>query len=159
MDTNSVEIQTEEQVKGILSFVIDEEVYGIDIAKISDIMALSQVSEIPMVADYIEGVINLRGKVIPIVNLRVRFGKEKANTRKSCIVIVMVEDYLVGIIVDRVCDVIKYTSKSVSESAMGINKSRFISNIFKIEGNIYQILDVKRIASDKGDEEKNEDIG
>lgn len=143
-----------------LSFIVDNETYGINIADITDIMAIPAVSSVPMVADYMEGVINLRGKIIPIINLRVRFGKSRCNFDKNtCVIVFMIKEYLVGVIVDKVCDVVRFTSENTFDSAMGKNRSRFIKSIVSIDSVIYQILDVKKVASDKHEEEENENIG
>src|SRR3954466_1402419 len=104
-----------------LTFALDDEEYGISVLKVREIIKLMEITPVPQVPAHIKGVINLRGKVIPIVDLRLKFGLPIADaTDRTCIVVVDVlldsRRILLGIIVDSVAEVLNVSSDEIEET-------------------------------------------
>jgi purine-binding chemotaxis protein CheW len=89
-----------------LTFVLGEEIYGIEILKASEIIGLMDITTVPQTPDYMKGVINLRGKVIPVIDLRKKFSmQEEVHTQETCVIVVEVNGSSIGLIVDSVSEV------------------------------------------------------
>lgn len=102
-----------------LTFALGEEVYGIDILKVIEIIEVMKITSVPRSPDYLKGVINLRGKIIPVVDLRMKFGmSERAHDARTCIIVVDVamgeQSIAVGMIVDTVLEVRDFERESLS---------------------------------------------
>ena len=101
-----------------LTFALAEEIYGVEILAVQEIMQMTSVTLVPRTPDFVRGVINLRGKVIPVVDLRLKFGMESIeDTTQSCIVVVDVvaqeQSMTMGIVVDRVAEVLDVTAEQI----------------------------------------------
>jgi purine-binding chemotaxis protein CheW len=122
-----------------LSFVLNEEEYGIEILKIKEIMGMTDITAIPQTPPFIKGVINLRGKIIPIIDLRLKFEMEdRPYTDRTCIIVVEImfegEINLMGVVVDSIQEVINIPEDKISEVPY-INakvKSEYIQGIVMI---------------------------
>ncbi|WP_233143038.1 chemotaxis protein CheW [Marispirochaeta aestuarii] len=145
-----------------LLFNIGKEIYGINIMVVTDIIELQKITEVPDMPDYIKGVINLRGKVIPVMDLRLRFGMEpRAYDDRTCIIIVHVENTSIGFIVDTVSEV-----KDIRESDIDpppsfkkhAARDRYISGLGKVDEEVRILLDVKKIL-EQDEDLKLESIG
>ena len=104
-----------------LTFAISKEIYGVEILKVQEIIGVPNITRVPKVPEYVKGVINLRGKIIPIVDLRLRFGLQPIPyDEKTCIIVIDIQKaeqkVAVGVIVDTVHEVINYTNSEI-ESA------------------------------------------
>lgn len=144
----------EDTQKGkFLTFGLDREVYGIEIRVVTEIISLQEITEIPEVPNYIKGIINLRGKIIPVMDIRLRFKKAfRAYNERTCIIIVEVRDLAVGLIVDEVAEVIFIDDQHiVSKPDMRSVQNNYIKNIGKVDGKIKLILDSEKLihADDK----------
>ena len=94
-----------------LTFVLCSEEYGVGILKIREIIGIMNITPVPQVPSYMKGVINLRGKVIPVIDLRLKFGFQEAeHTKETCIIVIDVGNKLTGVIVDTVVEVINVDS-------------------------------------------------
>jgi len=136
---------------GILTFLIEDQTYGIEISHITDIIEIQPITIIPKVPEYIKGVINLRGKVIPLMNIRARFGKELIPyDERTCIIVIEWEDISVGLIIDRVCEVFNVKAKDVTPPPdyKAVNANRFIKNIVTSNDQIKLILDCEKLIFD-----------
>ena len=90
-----------------LTFVLNREEYGIEIRHVTEIIGIQSITEVPDMPHYIKGVINLRGKVIPVMDVRLRFGvAEREYDDRTCIIVINIEEQSVGMIVDRVSEVL-----------------------------------------------------
>ena len=90
-----------------LAFILENEYYGIDISAVIEIIGIQKITQMPQQPDYVNGVINLRGKIIPTIDVRTRFAKQKVEyDERTCIIVVEVREMMVGFIVDRVDEVI-----------------------------------------------------
>src|SRR5437763_16976232 len=119
MQTTSTQETTAKPAAGgdeqqLVVFELGAELYGVEIARVHEIIRLQAVTRVPRSPAFVEGVINLRGKVIPVVDLRRRFGLPSAeHTRSSRIVVVEIGDQVVGIVVDGVSEVLRVNSATV----------------------------------------------
>ena len=140
-----------------LTFSLAQEDYGIEILKVQEIIGLMNVTNVPRTPEFIRGVINLRGKVIPVVDLRIKFGIEKKeDTEKTCIIVVQVEEtsgehVIMGIIVDEVCEVLDVKGDEIEPSpSFGASvDTDFIMGMGKAAQKVVMLLDVDRVLSKK----------
>jgi purine-binding chemotaxis protein CheW len=94
--------------------VLGEEEYGIAIGYVTEIIGLQSITEIPELPHYVKGIINLRGKIIPVMDVRLRFNKEaKEYNDRTCTIVIEVRDITVGLIVDAVAEVASITSENI----------------------------------------------
>lgn len=132
----------------VVSFRIGTEEYAIEIQKVKEIILLEGVTQVPQVPDYIEGVLNLRGLVIPIFDLRKRFGLPNiTRTEHSRIVVTRLEGRLAGIIVDAVSQVMKLPHASIQKPPETIAHyaGNYLQGVGKIENRMLLLLDIERI--------------
>jgi len=140
----------------IVSFVVGKEEFGVDILKVSEINRSVEVTRVPNTPEYIEGVINLRGKVIPIIDLRKRFGMPwKDHDKNTRIIVVQLEGRVVGFVVDAVRQVLRI-SKSILEpppSIIASIESDYITAVGKLDERLLILLDLDKVLSikEKGD--------
>lgn len=144
----------EQDQQQYLTFNLGGEVFAIGILAIKEIIEYGHLTEVPMMPEFISGVINLRGAVVPVVDLSARFGRaETAITRRTCIVIVEVEAggerQDVGVIVDAVNEVLEILLQDIEPApAFGARiRSDFISGMGKVEGKLVIVLNVNRVLS------------
>ncbi len=133
-----------------LTFVLGSEVYGIEILKVREIIKLMEITTVPRTPDYMKGVINLRGKVIPIVNLRSKFTMtEIEHTQETCIIVVEVNKTSIGIIVDSVSEVSSIKSGEIEEAPhLGQDiDTNFILGLGKTKEMIIILLDIEHVLS------------
>jgi purine-binding chemotaxis protein CheW len=134
----------------LVVFQLEAELYGVDIARVHEIIRLQTVTRVPRAPALVEGVINLRGKVIPVVDLRRRFGLPAAeHTRTSRIVVVEIGDQVVGIVVDGVSEVLRVNGATVeppSPVVSGID-SEYLHGIAKLPERLVILLDLDRILA------------
>jgi len=131
-----------------LTFVLSDEEYGIEILKVREIIGVMTITPVPQSPDYIKGVINLRGKVIPVVDLRLKFGfPEKEYTKETCIIVVEVNNVLTGIIVDTVSEVLDIAAENMEPAPHfgdGIDTNVFLG-IAKIKNKVKILLDIDKV--------------
>ncbi len=140
--------QTAKTFSRFLTFYIDDEQYGLDISRIKEIIALMNITHIPKTPDFVKGVINLRGSIIPVIDIRLKFGMEaKEETVETAIVIYEIDGVSIGFIVDRVEDVISINTDHISDAPdFGTSiDTTFISGIAEVDEGVIMILDLKNI--------------
>ena len=137
-----------------LTFELKEETYGLDVMKIMQIIGIPEITPIPRTPEFVKGVINLRGKIIPVIDLRLKFEIPLEDyTEETAIIVVDVEnekgDINIGIIVDRVSDVLDIHGKEIEITpSFGVEvNSEFILGMAKIEKKIITLLDINRILT------------
>lgn len=130
-------------------FKLNNEYYGINIHNVETIEKIMPITRVPYTQDYIKGVINLRGNVVPVIDLRKRFKlKEKEYNENNRIIIVKVEDITVGMIVDSSSEVIQVSNKDIDEApVLKNNDEKFIKYIAKNNERIIMIVDLYKILS------------
>jgi purine-binding chemotaxis protein CheW len=145
-------ISTEDRRAGkYLTFFLGNEEFGLEILKVREIIGIMKTTAVPQMPAFMNGVINLRGKVIPVVDLRLRFGMPSAEqTSETCIIVVDVRGDLMGIIVDRVSEVQEIRSEAIEDPPnVGTNVDMsFILGMGKIEDNVKILLDIGKVLSD-----------
>lgn len=133
-----------------LTFILGEEIYGIEILKVREIIGLMDITNVPQTPEYMKGVINLRGKVIPVIDLRLKFTmQEEEHTQETCVIVVEVEGTSIGIIVDSVSEVSDIGGKDIEEApsfGQGIDTS-FIMGLGKVKEKIIILLDIETVLS------------
>jgi purine-binding chemotaxis protein CheW len=134
----------------LVVFQLGAELYGVEIARVHEIIRLQTVTRVPHAPAFVEGVINLRGKVIPVVDLRRRFGLPLADhTRASRIVVVEIGDQVVGIVVDGVSEVLRVNQATVeppSPVVAGID-SDYLHGIAKLPERLVILLNLDRVLA------------
>ena len=133
-----------------LAFELAEEQYGLEILKVREIMGMMDITSVPRTPGFVRGVINLRGKVAPVIDLRLKFGLEAAEqTEETCIIVVQVGSVEMGVIVDRVSEVLNIAGKDIEEppSFGSAVDTGFILDIGKTAGNITILLDISRVLT------------
>ena len=131
-------------------FKLEDEEYGVDILKVKTIEKMTKIARVPKTAQYVEGVINLRGEVVPIIDLRKKFNLPKSiETDNTRIIIVSIEDITVGLIVDSASEVIEIPKESIEETPelVGNIDQSNISSIGKVNERIIILLNIERILS------------
>ena len=132
----------------LVTFTLGNEEYAVDIRKVHEINRMKEITKVPNSPSYVEGVINLRGKVIPVINLRERFGLEgKGSDEHLRIMIMDVRGITMGLIVDSVQEVLRIPSNIVEPPPpLAINiDTEFISGIAKQEDRLIILLDIDRL--------------
>jgi len=134
----------------LVVFQLGAELYGVDIARVHEIIRLQSITRVPHAPSFVEGVINLRGKVIPVVDLRRRFGLPTSeHTRATRTVVVEIGDQVVGIIVDSVSEVLRVSTSTIeppSPVVAGID-SEYLHGIAKLPERLVILLDLDRVLA------------
>ncbi len=137
----------------LVIFRLNNEAYGINVAQVQSIIPLPDIVTIPGAPSFIEGVINLRGAVVPVVDLRARFGlpvADSTNGRKAVIIIIELHKLQVGLIVDKVTEVTKMPASAIEPPSALLTTvdTAYLRGIGKFKNNLVILLDLERIFSD-----------
>ncbi|PKN76783.1 MAG: chemotaxis protein CheW [Deltaproteobacteria bacterium HGW-Deltaproteobacteria-10] len=137
-----------------LTFSLDKEEYGIGILKVREIIGMMPVTNVPQTPSYFKGVINLRGKVIPVIDLRLKFGMESSEyTERTCIIVVeileMTRKVLIGSVVDSVSEVLSIKSNEIEEAPnFGTSlDADYILGMAKVGNGLKILLDIDKVIS------------
>ena len=138
----------------VVAFKLRDEEYGVSILNVQEIRNLTDITRVPFAADFIKGVINLRGSVLPVIDLKQRLGlAETPYTENTRIVTVNIDDLHVGMLVDAVTEVLTIGSKPI-DTKRAINDrsgSRFLSGIGNVDGRLIIMLSLEEIIGTTGD--------
>ncbi len=139
-----------------LTFTLDEEEYGIGILKVKEIIGMMDITSVPRTPEFVKGVINLRGKVIPIVDLRLKFSMEAIPySERTCIIVVEIdsqdETVLIGIVVDAVSEVLNVKDDEIEDAPTFGTKldTEYILGMAKMEGGVKILLNIDKVLSSK----------
>jgi purine-binding chemotaxis protein CheW len=160
-ESGSVQLKSAKNGRGeadlaekFLTFELIEEEYGIEILKVREIIGLLSITPVPRTPVYVRGVINLRGKVIPVVDLKLKFGMDRSeDTRETCIIVVEVahgdDKILTGILVDRVREVLDIKSENIEDAPeMGDGiETEFIKGMGKTGERVSILLDIDGVLN------------
>jgi purine-binding chemotaxis protein CheW len=137
-----------------LTFMLDNEEYGIGILKIKEIIGMMPITTVPQTPGFVKGVINLRGKVIPVIDLRLRFGMESIDyTERTCIIVVEIQNrartVLIGSVVDTVSEVLNIKSEDIEDTPTFGAKldTDYILGMAKMEGGVKILLDIDQVLN------------
>ena len=149
----AVKVMVEREGK-YLTFNLAEEEYGIGILKIKEIIGMMPITSVPQTPSFVKGVINLRGKVIPVIDLRLRFGMGEIDyTERTCIIVVEIEGQagtvMIGVVVDSVSEVLSIKREEIENTPTFGAKlnTDYILGMAKIEGGVKILLDIDRVLS------------
>ncbi|OQA14377.1 MAG: Chemotaxis protein CheW [bacterium ADurb.Bin363] len=155
------ELEEDTQKNKYLTFTLGNESFGIEILFVTEIIGLQQITEVPDLPEYVRGIINLRGKIIPVMDMRRRFKKEiREYDERTCIIVVDIGEISIGLIVDRVSEVVDIPEENVSEPPK-VNKNsqnKYVKGIGKIEDSVKLILDCEKLLSEDEIETVSENI-
>lgn len=145
------EYEEDTQKDKYLTFQVDEESYGIAIGIVTEIIGIQPITQVPELPEYIRGIINLRGKIIPVMDVRMRFKMDfKEYNDRTCIIVIEVKDMSVGLIVDSVSDVLNIPEEEVVLPPELQKKSnKYIEAIGKVDKSIVLILDCDKLLRDE----------
>jgi len=143
---------TQEREGKYLTFALGHEEYGLEILKVREIIGYMDITAVPQTPAHVKGVINLRGRVIPVVDLRAKFGMETADvTEQTCIIVVEIAQagrkFSTGIIVDRVQEVLDISARDIEEAPQfgGSVTTDFILGMAKIADSVKILLDIDKV--------------
>lgn len=139
-----------------LTFSLANEEYGIEILKVKEIIGMMPITQVPQTPVFVKGVINLRGKVIPVIDLRIKFSMEEMDyTERTCTIVVEIEGptgkIMIGIVVDSVSEVLNIKGEDIEEVSnfsAGINID-YISGMAKMGDGVKILLDIDRVLSNE----------
>ena len=135
----------------LVVFMIGNEEYGVEISEVQEINRMIEITRIPRAPKFVEGVINLRGKVIPVIDLRKRFGMDKKEYDKnSRIIVVEIDEKMVGMIVDAVTEVLRITSDNIEPPppiVAGIG-SEYLRGVGKLNDRMLILLDLAKVFTE-----------
>jgi purine-binding chemotaxis protein CheW len=147
-------VKTDERAGKYLTFVIGKEEFGVAVLKVREIMGIQEITAVPQTPAYLKGVINLRGKVIPVIDLRLKFGLPSVEyTQRTCIIVVQVKNESavlpMGIVVDEVSEVVTLTPADIEDTPdFGSNiATNYILGMAKIKGKVKILLDINEVLS------------
>ncbi len=132
-----------------LTFFLAGEEYGLEILKVSEIIGMQPITRVPRMPEFVRGVINLRGKVIPITDLRSKFGMEHDGSEDSCIIVVQMRGIMTGVVVDRVSEVVAIAEADIEDAptfGAGIH-TEFLLGIGKTGGRVKLLLDIDKVLA------------
>ncbi len=151
--------QTNETIYQLVSFVVENEEFGVDILKVQEIIRTVEITRVPKSPEFVEGVINLRGKIVPVIDLRRRFGiAKKPHDGETRIVVVELPDKVVGFLVDKVKEVIR-VEKSVIEPPPELTtniSANYITGVAKLQDRLLILLDLDKVLSNEEQEHLTE---
>jgi purine-binding chemotaxis protein CheW len=136
----------------LVTIGMDRETFGVDVSKVQEITGIGEISIVPNAMNFMKGVMNLRGTVIPLIDLRLKFGlSERAYNRLTVVMICEIKGNLIGIIVDSVSDVINITDRDIQDTPHFTSSISMdcIDGIVRIGEKIVVIIDVDRIFTDE----------
>lgn len=141
---------TENEILQLVSFKLGKEEFGVDILKVQEINRMMKITEMPNAPEFVEGIVNLRGRIIPIVDLKKRLDlPPKEHDNSTRIIVVDLAGKTVGFIVDEVSEVLRIESSITEpppEMAAGIN-SEYITSVAKLEDRLLILLDLNKVIS------------
>lgn len=144
-------MEEEDTQKGkFLTFNIGTEFYGIEIKYVTEIIGIQAITEVPELPEYIRGIINLRGKIIPVMDVRLRFKKQpREYNDRTCVIVVDIKDVSIGLIVDSVAEVISISDSDIVPPP-DINKAnnKYIKGIGKTGSDVKLLLDCDKLLNE-----------
>lgn len=153
MVTESVmEMEEDTQADKFLTFVMGDESYALEMRNITEIIGMQKITPVPDMPESVRGVINLRGQVIPVMDVRLRFGMpQRAYDDRTCIVVINVDGTVVGLVVDTVSEVLVIPENQIEAAPKmgGPNRSGVIKGIGKVGESVKILLDAAKLLRDE----------
>ncbi|MBV2210056.1 MAG: chemotaxis protein CheW [Thermomonas sp.] len=149
MNTPAAQINTAGTISEFLTFTLGKEEYGVDILKVQEIRGYDSVTRLPDAPDYIKGVINLRGTIVPVIDMRVKFRLEAKVDALTVMIVLNVANRVVGMVVDSVSDVVQLGGdqiRQMPEVGTGIDR-RYLTGIGALEERMLILLDIEGLMT------------
>ena len=146
--SNGNDSQIEARRTELISFAIGDDQYGVDIMAVREIKGWSDITHLPSQADFVRGVLNLRGVIVPIVDLRCRFGQGLTHaTVLHIVIIVQIGEKLVGLLADRVLDIVSYSAAQVQKVPQTSTNSQveFLSGLVTVDTAMIALIDLSNL--------------
>lgn len=161
MDIPDVIVEDEIQKEQYMTFKCSDEIYGISIKYVNEIIGLSQITKVPETQDYLIGLINLRGKIIPVIDVRIRFGKEPLEYNdRTCVIVIDVKSTVIGLIVDAIDEVAAFAENEItpppSVSDLAMQAKKYVFGIGRVNGEVKLLLDPDKLINDPEPEKDDE---
>ena len=161
MDIPDVIVEDEIQKEQYMTFKCSDEIYGISIKYVNEIIGLSQITKVPETQDYLIGLINLRGKIIPVIDVRIRFGKEPLEYNdRTCVIVIDVKSTVIGLIVDAIDEVAAFAENEItpppSVSDLAMQAKKYVFGIGRVNGEVKLLLDPDKLINDPEPEKYDE---
>ncbi|HEX3075856.1 MAG TPA: chemotaxis protein CheW [Lachnospiraceae bacterium] len=149
---DSISLEQEDTQKGrFLTFQVSNEVYGIEIKYVTEIIGIQPITEVPELPEYIKGIMNLRGKIIPLMDVRLRFRKPWVTYNdRTCVVVIDIDSLSIGLVVDHVSEVLSIPDEDiVPPPDIRNGGNRFIKGIGKVGNEVKLLLDCDRLLNEQ----------
>lgn len=140
----------DDELLQLVTFSIGEEEFGVDILKVQEIIRTMEITKVPRAQNFVEGVINLRGKVIPIIDMRRRFGLDsKTHDQHTRIIVIEINNMIVGFVVDSVSEVLRIPASTVEPPPPVVAglESEYINGVGKLHDRLLILLDLDKLLS------------
>ena len=146
-----LEQEEDTQKDKFLTFILGSEYYGIDIKQVTEIIGIQPITEVPELPGYIRGIINLRGKIIPVMDVRLKFKKPfQEYNERTCIIVVDIKDISIGLIVDSVAEVLDIpATEIIAPPEINRGGSKYIDGIGKVGNEVKLLLDCEKLLNDQ----------
>ncbi|MBN2140084.1 MAG: chemotaxis protein CheW [Desulfovibrionaceae bacterium] len=144
------QVKQDAELMQLVTFSIGDEEFGVDILQVQEIIRTMEITKVPKAPDFVEGVINLRGKVIPIIDLRKRFGMEtRKHDKHTRIIVIEINNTIVGFVVDSVSEVLRIPANTVEPPPPVVSgiESEYISGVGKLTDKLLILLDLNKLLS------------
>ncbi|MGI6727473.1 MAG: chemotaxis protein CheW [Anaerovoracaceae bacterium] len=151
---NEDQILEEDTQQGkFLTFILENEIFGIEIRYVTEIIGIQAITKVPEVPSYVKGIINLRGKIIPVIDVRLKFNKESVEyDDRTCIIVVDINEVQVGLIVDQVNEVLNISEEDIApppDSRTSV-ENKYIKGIGKSGDQVQLLLDCEKLLLSDG---------
>lgn len=141
-----------EATREVLVFVLGQEEYGVDILKVQEIRGYEKVTPIPSAPDYLKGVVNLRGAIVPVIDMRVKFRLPEVRYDSFTVVVILrIAGRVIGIVVDGVSDVVRFAESAVKPAPQlgALVESSFLDGVATQEDRMVLLVDIEKLLSSK----------
>ncbi len=148
-----MELEEDTQKDKFLIFLLGDGSYGIDIKYVIEIIGMEPITEVPQMPNFIRGVINLRGRIIPVMDVRLKFKKEEKDyDDRTCIIVVDINSISIGLIIDRVVEVLTIEETNISPAPTingnGDNANKYIKGIGKVGNDVKLLIDCDKLLEE-----------
>jgi purine-binding chemotaxis protein CheW len=147
--------QEDAQKDLFLTFGLDKEEYGLEISHVLEIVGRQKITQVPDMPEFVKGVINLRGTIIPVVDVRLRFGmSERQHDERTCLIVVKAHDSATGLLVDRVSDVTEIPQEMIEPSPIKsatVDAYSYVSGFGRVGESVKILLDLESLLAEEGE--------
>ncbi len=150
MGNGTGRVETEGELNQLISFMVGDEEYGLDILRVKEVIRVREITHLPRSPSFVKGIINLRGDVIPIIDLRDKFGlSSQEQTGMTRVIVVDVESKLIGMVVDSASQVVRVPASQIDPPppVVGGLSAQYVKGVGKLDDRLIILLNIERILS------------